>query len=291
MKAALVTPTQAGGPNGNPGWVYITSGIKRHLRGLGFTDFLAVDMMADDPAGWREARSADLLVMCGNPRFNATEERVWWDWGVWDRINATIGHGVPFFDAWAGSAVPFGCKDPLGTLLAVEKNRAVLAWESRATRLVARDKDTKALFDTIHPGAELLPCSSSLAPLELGVEPGEKAYSAVILRRMPGHKLKVRELAESLPDPCHLVAVNAQDAEAFRDLNPLLIPDPVELLRFLARAGCVHSLRVHASIPAHALGADVVHYAIDSRADTVTPFGICVVPFTELVGIPPDVLC
>jgi hypothetical protein len=283
MRYALVTPLTVG-VNSNPGWHLITAGIRYWLRREDpEATFTNVGMLEDDPAGWEVAqKEADKIVFCGNPRFNGTEAKVWHDWGIWDRILRT---GKPFIDAWAGSACAFSdYTDPhkmAQHLLTVGKNRAVLEHEAKAERIIARDKTTELLCKTVNPNTTLLPCSTYYARLEYGIEPGEKNRDAIVLRCMPGHEWiigRARALQRQL-DNCPIIVHCHQDWKWAMTASPICMSDPAELLRFYSHVKTLHSFRLHASIPALSLGAKVVDYAIDSRADALRPFGLTSVPF------------
>jgi len=244
-----------------------------------------VDLIADDPEGWEiAAQQADKVVLCGNPRFNRTESKVYWDWDIWRRIAES---GIPFIDAWAGSACPFSeysTPEEMATkLLAVAKNRRVLQYEAKAERIIARDKTTELLCKTVNPNTVLLPCSSQYARLEYRVEPEAKQYHAIVVREMPGNEwilAKAQRLKDRLKN-CFIVAHSYDAWKWASSLSPICISDPLELLRFYARVDELHSFALHASIPALSLGARVTHYAIDSRADILKPFGLASMPFTQ----------
>jgi hypothetical protein len=81
--------------------------------------------------------------------------------------------------------------------------------------------------------------------------------------------------------PCHVVVHSYADWKWAERLRPLCLSDPAELLEFYSRVDRMHSFRLHASIPALSLGANVTDYAIDSRCLTLEPFGVASVPFTR----------
>ena len=101
---ALIAPIHTGSDS-NPGWHFITAGIE-HLVRLADPEavFLEVNMLAPDPAWQIVAANCRAMFFCGNPRFNTTEEKVFWDWRVWERIQKRMDLGVPLFQFSCSSA-------------------------------------------------------------------------------------------------------------------------------------------------------------------------------------------
>lgn len=295
MKYALITPLVRVGAN--PGWSFITAGIMHWLRARDDdATFMMIDMVLDDPEGWEIAeKQADKLVLCGNPRFNSTEEKTYHDWQIWERIAHAMDRGIPFIDAWAGSAWPFGAyvdaEDAAMKLLGIQKNLDVLAHERRAELLIARDRPTELLFKSVNPNTMFLPCSSVDAAKEYGIVagPGEyREYDVILLRKMPGDEWILANAARlrKVLHRCRVVTVDYNGWKWAADLDPEYIADPSELLRLFSYAKEVHSFRLHASIPAFSLGATVMHYATDSRCLALEPFAIRSAPFTSFGNLP-----
>lgn len=281
MLYALVTSV-AVSENINPGSHIITAGIRHWLRQQDHeATFITVNMLAPDPQGWQRAKHADKIVFCGNPRFNETEKTTYWDWDVWTNILAT---GKPFIDAWAGSAVAFqkayNHENVAARLAKVEKNKRILEMQSKAECVIARDEATALLT-----GGMLLPCSSYYAATEYGVRPQIRTTNAITVRNMPGDEwlLDVWAKLKARLEPCLIIAHSIHDYRFAERLKPMLISDPLELLKVYATVKKLHSFRLHASIPACSLGCKVTNYYTDYRGQTCNAFpAINNVPFTTL---------
>lgn len=288
--------TQNRTANINPGCHYITDGIRWLIRRIDPTaQFLPIEMLEDDPAGWDVALSqTDILLLCGNPRFNLDKRGVYWDQDIWRRIVQATDAGIPFIDAWAGAAHPFPlCDDQemVDAIAAIPKTKMILAHESRAALCIARDRITAQLLEGHNDNTVLLPCSAWYACAEYGVAPAPKDCHCIALRMMPGYpwiidRALAIQAALERELPTYIVAHLPEDywwIKARRDVpNLLCLPDATSLLRFYARVDKLLSFRIHASIPALSLGTQVCNVSIDSRSLTVGEFGIESIPFTDL---------
>lgn len=289
MRYCLITPIEKGG---NPGCQIITAGIKGYLRKHdNQAEFLTINMVKPDD--WAKVeKTADKLVFCGNPRFNQTEAKTYWDWGVWKHILELYDKGMPFIDAWAGSCVGFqeytSNPNPCNVfdiLMGVRKNRDILQFEAKAERLIARDKPTELMFQTVSKNVELIPCCSIYAKNEYRIESGKKDYNLIVLRSLPGNEWLLDKIAKvqkqmSKDKPCILLVTTKQDLEWCQKVKPMGVYEPEELLKLYARTDEMVSFRVHASIPAYSLGAKVTDYYYDSRCETTKLLGIKSLPFT-----------
>lgn len=294
MRYALIAPVIN---NLNPGCHFITMGVKYWLRQLDPTaTFFTVDMLQDDPSGWEVVMSqADKLILCGNPRFNGTEAKVFWDWDIWGRINQAIDKGIPFIDAWAGSAWEYSWRFGVqpetpaqitARLLKIKKNCDILKHEARAELLIARDHATEIMFKTVSDKVQLLPCCSFNAAKWCEIESQKKDINAIVIRSMPKQEWLIERLKkiQAFWKPCLIVSTTCNDWLWAKNagLATTLINDPLDLLHLYSRVGVLHSFRLHASIPALSLGAKVRNFETDSRAATLSLFDIQSVPFTTL---------
>lgn len=297
---ALVAPSNTA-CTGNAGAHMITAGI-RYLVRAAVPDalFITVDMLRDDARQWAAARESEALVLCGNPRFSLSDD-AWWEDGIWGRINACVDAGVRVLDGWAGASVGLGlARGGLPTqadhLLRIARNHRVLQHSYRLAGVIARDALAHHLYTT-HGirNAHHLPCSSWYAAREYGVMPDSEfpdIHAAIVLLALRGHAWApdaLRRLAGSLADrhgqPCAFIATTFGDFEWANEVGlqrVMLVTDPPSLLRLYARCVRVVSLRIHASIPAASMGAQVCTLAVDSRAQICEPFGLPVQPFTDL---------
>lgn len=288
--------THSGLTTVNPGCRLITDGIRWLIRQIDpHAIFLPVEMMEDDASGWDMVMAqADVLLLCGNPRFNLDERGVYWDLGIWQRITQACDAGIPFIDAWAGAAHPF----PLlktgimaEAIASLRKTKTILAYESRAAVCIARDSVANELLRSCNENTVLLPCSAWHAIAEHGIVAEEKSCHCIALRHMPGYPWIIdRALAiqRALQQErrTYILTHAAADygwIKARRQIpNLVCISDAPSLLRFYARVDKLLSFRIHASIPALSLGARVSNVSMDSRSLTVDEFGIPSIPFTDL---------
>lgn len=296
MRVALVTPLDAG-IHANPGWRFITAGIRWVVRCADPTaEFIEVSMLDDRPDDWRAASTCDATILCGNPRFSMSTGLEYWESTIWERL---VALDMPVIDAWAGSAFPFSDLAPTVDEMAV----AIGAFPGRSRRLqlaariphhITRDATMQRIYEAVGIASVLLPCSSWWAADDLAVRPEpEKRFDAIVLYRMAGHAwvpdaliAAAARMSDGLP-----VRIIAPTCEDFEWADPFvaaeLVSDPVSLLRVLAGARRVLSFRIHSAIPAASVGARVAVVSIDSRSTTCDPFGIPAVRFTELAAWTP----
>lgn len=282
----------------NPGSMFITHGIQYLCRQvLPDCRFEFIEMCKHRREHWERAAKCDVLILCGNPRFNSVEDKVYWDWNVWRYISRCIDAGVKFVDGWAGSAWPWPPQSIANIttgLSRVRKNMAVLKdHESRACMVIARDEPAFRLLAEVSDNAHWLPCSTWYAADWHGVESAEKTCHAVTLRAMPGNAWMFRHLREITSSwdtlPVRFICHTHNDMEwlerAGCDLPDVtVIEDPPALLKFYAQVDKLLSFRLHGSVPALRLGARVCDMAIDSRGHTLKLFGVRSVNFHKIAG-------
>jgi len=280
----------------NPGGHFIIDGIRWLIRQIDPSAvILPIDLFEDDVAGWETALAqADILLLCGNPRFNLDEREVYWDTDIWHRITQARDAGIPFIDAWAGAAHPLPvveASEMVEAIAAIPKTKTILSFEKGAELCIARDRVASELLRSCNENTELLPCSTWYAAAQFGIVSESKDRHCITLRKMPGYSWIIdaalalqNQLQRELPT--YLLAHSHQDYEwvqARRNVTNLLcIADPESLLRFYSRVDKLLSYRIHASIPALSLGARVCNVSIDSRSLTVDEFGIESIPFTRM---------
>ncbi|MBT4867914.1 MAG: polysaccharide pyruvyl transferase family protein [Planctomycetaceae bacterium] len=279
----------------NPGSQFITDGIRWLIREIDSSArFLPVDLLAHDPDGWSLIEEqADAIIVCGNPRFNTNPDGVYCDLGVWQSILDASDSGIPFIEAWLGSAHPFPLVDPTEmahAILRVNKTHAILSHQRRAKLRITRDRVTQNVLQQADIRSTLLPCSTWWAAAWHNVLPRTKDKHCITLRKMPGHPWII-DLALELQRhwekdrPTFIVTHSLEDhrwVAARRNVPRLLcLPDPESLLQFYAEVDRLLSLRIHASIPALSLGAKVCNLSMDSRSLTVDEFGVESVAFTK----------
>ncbi|QDV50064.1 polysaccharide pyruvyl transferase family protein [Gimesia fumaroli] len=314
-KYFLLTPVSQDAHT-NPGSNLITDGIK-HLISKADPEavFFNVNMLRHDEAIWRYVReAADVVVFCGNPRFNVTEETEYWDWDVWDVLKSIRKENILIADLWAGASFTEAshrsaaerastfvsgvfskpASEMASEILKLRKTKAILEYEQDVDLKIARDQVAYELLKQSGENAHLLPCSSWWAQAYHQVEPQPKNYHCITVA-----DLHIGEWAPLLPAVKKLQSQLSQDkptyvlAHALREYqwirsrcpeleNVVCIYNHKDLLNFYGKVDKLVSCRLHASIPALSLGAQVCHLATDSRALTLREFGVEATPFTRI---------
>jgi len=285
----------------NPGSSLITDGVKYLIQQADRNAvFFNVNLLQHDEATWEYAlKEADAIVLCGNPRFNLTEETEYWDWDVWSWIHKAIQAGIPIADLWAGASYTLPLRsinEMADSILEVKKNQRVLEYEQRVDLKIARDQLAQRVL--LHSGGNVyrFPCSSWWAKDYHKVTPREKQIHCVTPTA-----LHIRDWPELLPAVLRMQArlsvekptyVIVHDIQEYRWIsqkcpeikNLLCIYNHKDLLQFYAGVDKLISFRVHASIPALSLGAQVCHLSIDSRSIALDEFEVSSVNYEEIAN-------
>lgn len=282
MRIGLVTP-RAAGPDTNPGSELITAGIRWLLRtALHDVEFVEVDMLSPwGDAEYEAGRRADVLVLCGNPRFD-TGDHQWLYAGL---IRAMAECGRPMVDLCVGACVPLDTPpaEAAGILLGSARNQEIIDLLRTFRAVVTRDELARRVLRDAGVPAIRLPCSSWWAARECRVSPVEEQQPTVDeppRTRSRRVLVPIRgvdpEVLAGLAETREIVAVTKADADwcAEQGLYAPLVCDPLRLLHLFAECEEMVSFRIHAAIPAASLGARVVLAAIDSRAQAGEAFGI-----------------
>lgn len=249
----------------------ITAGIRYLIKlAIPAAEIVPIELLS--PWGNAErliAKDCDMLVLCGNPRFD-TGNHQWLYSGVLDEMLAV---GCPVYDLWAGSCTPLGLSesDQLAQLAANGRNRGIAERLARCAALVVRDPMGLQVSAAMGLQARLLPCSSWWAASDYGIKRigGDRR----ILIPIRGQDI---DLVLKLAVGREVVTVTQRDYDWYfsRGLDSQLIFDPQDLLRLFAECDEVVSFRLHSTIPAASLGCRVLMVAIDTRAAAVDLFGL-----------------
>jgi hypothetical protein len=249
----------------------INAGI-RHLfrKACPGVEFVSLPMMRPwAPCEHELAKTCDLLILAGNPRYDGGEHK-WLYSGVMDQM---IAAGRPMVDAWQGAAVATGngIEYDARQLLGNPRNQEIIDRLRHFSAIITRDNLAQRVNELAGLPSVQLPCSSWWAAAEYGVERvggtdnvlianNVKCTDSVIL----GHS-KWRVVATSRIDfeRCETLGVKAE-----------LVFKPLDILNLFARADTVVSCRLHAGIPAASLGCKTALIAIDTRAQAGDAFGI-----------------
>jgi len=288
MKIALVTPYWFN-HSPNPGHLFITAGIMALLNKTCINPiFSYVDMMRPDPDHFEAARkTADLVVVCGNPRFNLSEGTSYWDGELFNQLGKLADQGMPIIDAYVGSAHSLPLPDlekRVANLRACKKNQGLAKILKKFKLVISRDVCTSMLLDSLAVPSIQLPDSTFWAKNYFKVLEGDKTIDIIIVFRDKGNYSIIKTIQKTQQKmnekrPCYVVCVNKLDydwytAEAGKNRQITLVDTAERLLRLMATAKRVLSMRVHTSIPAVSVGCEVAHISIDSRGSACIPFDI-----------------
>jgi hypothetical protein len=274
MRFGLVEPTDYAGDFGNPGWWFINRGTATLLRAA----FPGVDLVSlPMRRPWcgeelQQARACDALMLVGNPRYDAySSDGGWLYAGLLDQMAEA---GRPMFDLWAGSGAPYfqGVDQDARTLLGLPRNAALVERLRGFAGVIARDDRTQRVNELAGLRSIPLPCSSWWSVADQ--EPArDRACRTVLASEGIGDAPRVAELSAkgwrvvvSRPDDvawCASFGVRAR-----------LLRSPLEHLRCYAESRQLISYRLHAGIPAAALGCEVAVVGVDTRMQACDAFGI-----------------
>lgn len=270
MIVGMVEPAGIG-PGCNPGWHMINAGARYVLGGaIPGAEFVSLPMMQPWSDEQREiAKDCDLLVLSGNPRYDAGDHQ-WLYRGVMDEMLAT---GVPCIDAWAGACVgqPGNLDDDARALLDTERNQSLVDRIRNFRFAITRDSLAQRVNEMAGIRSIQLPCSSYWAADWMVVESIDGIddvfvphynLSTDFIRRFAGWRVVATERRDA--ERC--IEAGIQDFET--------IDDPRGLIYVYAAARRVVSGRLHAAIPAARFGAEVAIVAFDSRPQAADAFGI-----------------
>lgn len=297
MRVALVAPGAAG-PLANPGCDQITAGIRYLVRrAVPDVAFIHVEMLRDVPDHWRAAATCDAAILCGNPRFTLSRS-CYWECDIWHRLAGLQMAGIRVIDGWGGAthghAPDVSFEAMARTILELPRTAHYLRVAGGMRARIVRDALMQRIYAMAGIESMLLPCSSWWAAAEHGTTPGTRDYNAVLINGSDAEWLPgvVRAMIEQTSDdlPTRVIASTWGDYEwAQRHRIPVaLIPDAESLLRVYARCRRVASMRLHASIPAASVGAEVGSISIDSRTLALDPYGLPAIPFDRVTGECPE---
>lgn len=277
----------------------ITAGIRALLaEAVGAVDFVVCDMLHDNPAHWGAAATCQAVVICGNPRFTLSED-AWWEVGIWDRLLQLQACGIKVIDGWSGSAYAIDAERPIDEMAAhianTERSQKYLAMARAITGRITRDPLMQRIYELADTSSVLLPCSSWWAPLDIAHKLAPtRSRNAVSLLNLPGRPdvgQAIRQLALTM-QPVDYLASTWEDyiwalGEGF--YNVQLVNDAATLLARYSSYQNLLAFRIHAAIPAAAMGCRVHTIGIDTRAAACGLFGIPVTSLQEFVdGKPID---
>lgn len=297
MKTYVLFTSPCTGPSLNPGSHLITDGIKALIR---FHDpeavFLEMTLFAHVPMNWDVINArADAIFLCGNPRFEPSNDQFYWLTDLLKHMLSAQGRGVKIGDLFLGAAYPLPLSDNgdiANKLLKFSRNRETLSLLSGFDLVVTRDALSQRICSDVIKNCCQLHDSTFWARYFWGVGSEEKKYNCVTFPRLHCHDWLLKQLYTTAlllgeeKETYFLCTCWEEYRIALSVLpnpkNLLLIYDPESLLRFYSRVDKLVSCRLHSSIPALSLGARVTNIAMDSRSQAFDAFGFESVPFSEL---------
>ena len=296
-KYYLMTVTQTG-PDLNPGSHFITHGI-RHLIRLADPEALCFEasLFSYHEKHWRVMLDqADAIFLCGNPRYDRSNQPHFWVSEIWDHFATARTRGILTGDLFAGSASPLPLDTPIDDakrLLTYNRNQVTAREQGKLHILVARDRTALKIATETAVDPLLFPCSTWWAKDWLGIAPAPKTHNAIVIPSLNCSGPLIRAMANLEKDfnnglPTYLVAHMANEFALLNETLPqhqrkICLSDPASLLLFYA--GCSHmvSARLHATIPALSLGTAVCPIAMDGRSLSLVPFGVKAIQYPQLL--------
>lgn len=297
LKTYILFTSPCTGPSLNPGSNLITDGIKALIR---FHDpeavFLEMSLFNHVPLNWDVINArADAIFLCGNPRFELSNNHFYWLTDLLKHMLSAQGRGVKIGDLFLGTAHPLPLSDNeamANSLLKFSRNRETLSLLSGFDMVITRDALSQCLCEGVVKNSCQLPDSTFWARYFWDVAPEGKKYNCVTFPRLHCTDWLLKQLYKI----ASMLAVERTTYflctcwEEYRialsvlsnPQNILLIYDPESLLRFYSRVDKLVSCRLHSSIPALSLGAQVVNIAMDSRSQAFDAFDFKSIPFLAL---------
>jgi hypothetical protein len=270
MRFGIVEPVNHT-DRGNPGWHMINAGI-RHLfrRAYPGAEFVSLVMMRPWTAEERSlAKSCDVLVLAGNPRYDGGGHE-WLYSGVMDQM---IASGCRLVDAWQGAGLAMGntVERDAQHILSTPRNRRIMDRLQRFDAIITRDDRAQRANEMAGLPSVQLPCSSWWAAEEYGVTRTGGTDKILIAQNVTQATKTIIKHKD-----WRVVATSRVDYEHCRKIgvDAELIFNPVEMLTTFAQADTVVACRLHSAIPAASVGCKTAIVAIDTRAQAGDAFGI-----------------
>lgn len=292
----LICPNSVG-LNYNPGVSFISYGCRYLIKQADPEAlFIPVSNIIHSQASWDILlEQADCLVLPGGSLFDPSDISVYWNDQVWAHISQAINKGILFADLWGYASYPFPPQSVLKSaadILAQPRTLRVLEVQKKAACVIPRDILAENIISTILPDVKALPCASFWSPDFFHIKSSLRLYNAVSVYPIS----RDRWFAESLYNisqvlskekPTFLICHTNLEYQWLRSFFPnatniKCLFDPISLLDFYRKCYKVVSTRLHATIPAYALGCKVIYISFDSRSLALDQFGIPSVPYTSL---------
>lgn len=252
---------------------------------------------------------ADALIFAGGPRINSHRtSKLYCDWDIWSHIETIRQDSlVPFMDLFLGASHYFPLPENAssrmlaGNLASIPKNKDILENYRGAALVIARDDVASAMVERTYAEVPVLPCASWWARRHWNLpRSSKKEWHAIVIRHLPGNEWimeKLEKMAETMSNhrSVRIIAHSERDREWVEKSVSLSLAKDIEviseskqLLEFYQKAARVVSLRLHGTILALSMGAQVQHLAVNSGAYALHPFGVKWTSYTRLKEEPLD---
>ncbi|HUU41417.1 MAG TPA: polysaccharide pyruvyl transferase family protein, partial [Desulfatiglandales bacterium] len=210
--------------------------------------------------------------------------------------------GIPFADVFGYTSYPFpelSVDTVTALVLKQSRTRRILAEQARAALFTPRDFLTAHIAAKAGVSAAVLPCSSFWSPAFFGIKPATRVYNAISVFPITKDKWFADalmgiagELSKELPTwlICHTAPEYKWLTSFYPDAaNIRCIFDPFSLLDFYSKVDKIVACRLHAAIPAFALGCRLSYISFDSRSFALDQFHVGHILYTDIAGgQPPD---
>lgn len=271
LRIGLIAPLEIS-PWINPGCHIITAGARALLRrAFPLAKILPLEMMEERPKQWVTAKTCDVLILCGNPRFWLCEEGTWWDTGIWHRLLECQRHGVVVIDGWAGACYPLPLKhmgDMTFEIATLQRTLDLTPIVRQISHHISRDTLHQAVYAHMGVPTKELPCPSIWC---------HDYYNVPLQKNRTRRAMILHDIhrAPWLPDwiaywsnLCTPITLSEHDYDQAnrQGIASEYIYDPESLLMFLSHCDEVISFRVHGTVAAIAMDCAVAHIAMDSRS-------------------------
>lgn len=292
----LICPDSTG-LNYNPGVSLIAYGCRYLIQQADpQAFFIPISNIVHSHSAWDLLlNQAHCLVLPGGSLYDPSNISVYWNDTIWQHIAAAQARGIPFADLFGYASDPFPARpipSAAAAIMLQPRTNRTLSAQRNATLIITRDRLAEHIASSVWPGVQSLPCASFWSPDFFNIQPSTRRYNAVSVFPI----VKDRWFAESLfsiaqllaqDKPTYLICHTNPEYRWLRSFYPdagniKCLYDPISLLSFYSVCDKIVSARLHAAIPAFALGCKVIYISFDSRSLALDLFGIPSVSYTDL---------
>jgi len=283
--------------NSNPGVALIAYGCRYLIKQADPSSyFVPVSNINHSAQAWELLlHDADCLVLPGGSLYDPSNVSVYWNDTIWQHIKTAQDRGIPFADLWGYSSYsfpPLSLKQASLDILKQPRTHRILAQQKKAALFVPRDVLTSLIARSAGINSPPLPCCAFWSPDFFGIKPSSRLYNCISVFPIVKDVWFARALmriSQELDEekPTYLICNTYPEYQWLSSFYPhadniLCIYDPISLLDFYSHVDKMVSARLHAAIPALALGSQVCYLSFDSRSFALDLFGITPFPYLDL---------